>query len=201
MNKDIYKPPSTELNDQNPDREEIAGNNRKNSSSIRIKYIAIAVLTPLLLCLGPVLWVHSQISNQQTRNEFLEEEIAAAEERIQEVADHPKLLSQYLAKLNVYSALRSNGRRGVVQLLGELSRRLPDGISLRSMQLQGDKLTLAGIALSGEAVERLGGRLAESGLMASSVPHITVTETEEGRVEFTFRQRVDFEGENRGEGR
>jgi type IV pilus assembly protein PilN len=142
--------------------------------------------------------VNSKISNQKIRNEFLESEIAAAEERIQEIADYPKLKAQYLDRIEVYSHLRSDSRTSMVQLLGELSRRLPEGISLRSMQLQGDKLSLAGIALSGEVVDLLSRRLAKSGLMASSAPNITLTEIEEGRVEFTFRQRVDFEGDKRG---
>jgi Tfp pilus assembly protein PilN len=199
MKKDD-KPPSTEVKDQKSDQGATSGNTGDGGSTSGVRYAALAVLLPLLLCLGPMFWVDSQISNQKSRNDYLKKEIADAEQRMQELADYPSLKAKYLARTNVHSNLRADGRTSVVQLLGELSRRFPQGISLRSMQLQGDKLTLAGTALSGAAVEDLGGRLAESGLMASFAPVITQTEIEGGQVEFTLIQRVKFKTVLQGEG-
>jgi Tfp pilus assembly protein PilN len=192
MNKDKPEPPSTEPKGQSAESKEAAQKDGNDGFQYHFRYTILALIIPLLLCLVPALWVEGEIAYQQSRNQFLEREIEAAEQRMQEIADLPSLKVQYLSKGMVYTHLRSDNWPDVVQMLGELSRRLPEGISVRSMKLQGGKLTLTGIALSGEAVELLNARLVESGLKAASDLQITLTELKEGRVGFTLEQRDDL---------
>jgi type IV pilus assembly protein PilN len=189
MNKDKTEPPSTETEGQGLKPKEAAQKDGDGGFQGHLKYTALALLIPFLLCLAPALWIDSQISYQQVRNQFLEQEITAAEQHLQDIADFPDLRAQYLGRIAVYSHVRSDNWPDVVQLLGELSRRLPDGISLRSVKLQGGKLALSGIALSGEAVELFNQLLSESGLPSASALKITLTETKGGRFIFTLSQK------------
>jgi Tfp pilus assembly protein PilN len=101
------------------------------------------------------------------------EQLDAIGPKIASVSDLNPLKARLLARWSVYQSLRSDRTFGPVQLLGDVSRRLPEGILLDSMELRGNAFQLVGSARTSGDLEQFVERLAESDLMGS--PNVEVT--------------------------
>ena len=102
-----------------------------------------------------VLVVHlqfdSMISDQQARNQYLEQEIKKLDKRIASIKDLEKTKDKLLARMNVIQELQSS-RPQSVHLMDELVRTLPEGVYLTSVEQRGQQLTLKGEAQSNARV-------------------------------------------------
>ncbi|HPF58040.1 MAG TPA: PilN domain-containing protein [Candidatus Competibacteraceae bacterium] len=112
--------------------------------------IGILVGVALVTC-GIVFMGYTEIDNriefQRERNEYLRGEIARLKKAAEELAELQKARSRLVDRINVIQKLQTS-RPGMVRMLDELVRLLPEDIFLTSFKTLGDRVTLNGTARS-----------------------------------------------------
>ncbi len=120
----------------------------------------IAVLAGLAGFLGLlVVWgVHDMIAEkieyQNSRNQYLNEQIAILDKEIAEIREIKNQTQELLTRKQIVETLQ-NSRSEVVHLLDQLVRLLPDGVYLQSIKQEGHNITLVGYAQSNAWVSTL----------------------------------------------
>lgn len=123
----------------------------------QIQFIAISVISVLLgiILVGFVqVAISTQISYQERRNNYLNQEIAKLDTQIAEIKKLREETQALLERKNVVENLQST-RSDVVHLLDQMLRILPDGVYLRSIKQTGNKINLVGYAQSNARVSTL----------------------------------------------
>jgi type IV pilus assembly protein PilN len=119
-------------------------------------FIALGVVAAL----GAGIWfvVHTYLSDQfeeqQSRNQYLTEEIAKVEKQIAEINKVKEQTAALLARKTVVETLQAN-RSEVVHLLDQLVRQLPDGVYLKGIKQTGQKVAITGYTQSQARVSTL----------------------------------------------
>lgn len=125
-----------------------------------------------IAAIGLGIWflVHTYLSNgldtQNSRNKYLEGEIAKVDKEIEEIKKLKEQTAALLARKQVVETLQSN-RAEVVHLLDQLVRQLPDGIYLKGIKQIGNKVTINGYTQSQARVSTLMRNLESSPYLAS----------------------------------
>jgi len=96
----------------------------------------------------------ARIDDQNSRNLLLKSEIAKLDEQIKEIDKLRDQIQQVLARKQVVETLQAN-RSEAVHLLDQVVRQLPDGIYLKSIKQQGNKIQMVGYAQSNARVSTL----------------------------------------------
>lgn len=123
----------------------------------QLQFIVFSVIS---LILGAVLvgFVHvaisTQISYQERRNAFLNQNIAILDKQIAEIKKLREQTQALLARKTVVENLQST-RSDVVHLLDQMLRILPDGVYLKSLKQTGYKISIDGYAQSSARVSTL----------------------------------------------
>lgn len=139
-----------------------------------------SVVVALLLSLLGWMWFNGQISGQQNRNAYLEEEIKKVEEEIKEIETLQQQRESLLNRKQVIEELQAN-RFQMVHLFDSLMRTVPDGLVLTGMKQEGEQLTLEGRAQSNTRVATYMRNLESSGWMKNpDVSVIEVTQPQSG---------------------
>jgi type IV pilus assembly protein PilN len=139
-----------------------------------------------------VLLAHMQmdgmINRQNERNQFLETEIAALDEKIEKIKDLEKTKTALLARMDIIQQLQRS-RPQSVHLMDELVHTIPDGVYLSKITQQGGALTLSGIAQSNARVSAYMRNIDNSDWIGD--PKLDVIETKDDKIrrkaEFTLR--------------
>ncbi|HRY15283.1 MAG TPA: PilN domain-containing protein, partial [Candidatus Competibacteraceae bacterium] len=112
--------------------------------------VVMLVVAAILAC-GIVFLVHTEIANriqfQQERNEYLRGEIARLKKAAEELAELQKAKNRLVERIRVIEKLQTS-RPGMVRMLDELVRLLPEDIFLTSFKTAGNRVTLNGTARS-----------------------------------------------------
>jgi len=146
---------------------------------LTIEFARQAVLAAFLAAVvGGYGWYHVNglIEAQEERNDYLEEEIAALDEKIREIRELESTRERLIARMDVIQDLQQR-RPQVVHLFDQMARRLPDGVHLVEMEQNGDDLTLRGRAESNSRVSSFMRNLGASDWLKS--PSVEVIETDE----------------------
>ncbi|MBS0428168.1 MAG: PilN domain-containing protein [Proteobacteria bacterium] len=114
---------------------------------------AAALIGGLLAGAGYV-WLQTQITEQQSKNGFLQAEIKKLDDEIKEISTLQAEISALSARQQAVEDLQGD-RNLPVHLLNELVRQLPDGVYLTSMKQDNRVVTLQGMAQSNERVSEL----------------------------------------------
>ncbi len=120
----------------------------------------IAVLAGMVGFLGLlVVWgIHDMIAEkiefQNSRNQYLNEQIAILDKEIAEIREIKNQTQELLTRKQIVETLQ-NSRSEVVHLLDQLVRLLPDGVYLQSIKQEGHNITLVGYAQSNAWVSTL----------------------------------------------
>ena len=123
----------------------------------QLQFIVFGVIS---LILGAVLvgFVHvaisTQISYQERRNSFLNQNITILDKQIAEIKKLREQTQALLARKTVVENLQST-RSDVVHLLDQMLRILPDGVYLKSLKQTGYKISIDGYAQSSARVSTL----------------------------------------------
>ncbi len=123
----------------------------------RKSFISLLVLVLILgavTVLGVGLIYKGIIELQNGRNEFIRAENRRLDEQIKEVANLRKEIEALRARQQAVEGLQSD-RNQPVHLLDELVKQTPEGVYLRSITQEGQKVLLAGVAQSNERVSEL----------------------------------------------
>ncbi len=94
------------------------------------------------------------ISHQNDRNRRIKEEIATLDLRIEEIIDLEDKKDRLLARMEIIERLQRS-RPGIVHVVEDLARTLPDGVFLTQVRQEGNRLQITGSAESNTRVSAL----------------------------------------------
>jgi len=159
--------------------------------------LGIAAAITLMLWGSVHLYYTQRIDYQNSRNQFLETQIARLDQKIKEIEDLEREKERLLARMRAIEQLQTN-RPLIVRLYDELINSLPEGVSLVRVQQQGKNITINGVAQSNARVSSFMRNLESSQWLEDPKLDVIQAETAEGlRVSnFTLRfNQVIPEGE------
>lgn len=114
----------------------------------------------VVAAIGLAIWygvrfsLDKQFTDQQERNQYLNEEIAKLDKQIAEIQKVKEQTAALLARKKVVETLQAN-RAEVVHLLDQMVRQLPDGVYLKGIKQNGQKVTISGFTQSQARVSTL----------------------------------------------
>ena len=135
--------------------------------------LGLAAVAGVLLSFLIWFYYGQQISGQQTRNQFLEQEIAKVKAQNEEIKTLGRQKDRLLARKKVIEQLQAN-RSQMVHLFDSLVRTIPDGVALSNIKQEGEILTLEGRAQSNARVSAYMRNLEGSGWMTN--PDLSIIE-------------------------
>ena len=115
------------------------------------------IVLGVVVGLGATVWfathtyLSGQLDEQNDRNTYLEQEIAALDKQIEEIKKVQEQTTALLQRKKIVESLQAN-RAETVYLLDQLVRQLPDGVYLKSVQQKGSKVAVNGFAQSNARV-------------------------------------------------
>ncbi|MGO9443424.1 MAG: PilN domain-containing protein [Thiobacillaceae bacterium] len=131
---------------------------REIKRAARRRQFNFMLAAALMAGVGAVVIGHMVISarqsNQESRNQYLQDEIAKLDKQIGKINEIKEQTQHLLARKQVVETLQSN-RTEVVHLFDELIHRLPEGLYLKSFKQTGDTITLDGYTQSSARVSTL----------------------------------------------
>lgn len=110
-----------------------------------------AVAIAVLLLMFVHMRMSAMVEAQQSRNSYLNAQIAQLNKKIRSIKDLEETKKKLLARMNIIQRLQRS-RPQSVHLMDQLVRTLPDGVYLTSITQHGDGLTLSGMAQSNARV-------------------------------------------------
>jgi type IV pilus assembly protein PilN len=127
----------------------------KKEREIRFGIVTgIALGITALIFLGVHFYIANSIGYQESRNNYLVEQIKEAEEKITKIKDLEQQKERLIGRMSVIQELEKS-RPQVVHLFDELVKQVPPGVYFTKMEQKGDKITLEGIAQSDARVSSL----------------------------------------------
>lgn len=99
-------------------------------------------------------WFQMMITDQQSKNSFLQQEITVLEGQIKEIASIEDEISSLRARQTAVENLQSD-RNLPVHLLSELVKQLPDGVYITGIKQADQSISMQGMAQSNERVSEL----------------------------------------------
>lgn len=119
------------------------------------------IMLGVVAAIGVVIWfvvsyvyLAGQLSDQQARNKYLQDEIAKLDKQIAEINKLKEQTAALLERKRVVEELQGN-RSEVVHLLDQLVRQLPEGLYLRAVKQHGNRVTITGYTQSQARVSTL----------------------------------------------
>jgi type IV pilus assembly protein PilN len=94
------------------------------------------------------------ITTQEARNDFLKTEIAALDKEIDQIKRLKQQTDALLERKRIIESLQRD-RAEAVRMLSELARQMPEGVYLRSLKQEGQRINLTGYAQSNARVSTL----------------------------------------------
>jgi type IV pilus assembly protein PilN len=135
----------------------------------RQKEFLATIAGSVVLAIGVVFLVHLQFNSmlkyQETRNQFLQQQIAELDKKIAEIRQLDAEKQRLLARMRIIQQLQAS-RPEIVHLFDELVATIPDGVSFKKLGQQGRRLTLEGVAQSASRVSSLMRKLEDSGWLS-----------------------------------
>ena len=147
------------------------------------KQFAVMVVMTLVFGAAVVGLIHFQMQNkidyQQSRNRFLQQEIAKLDEEIKEISELKKVRRSLIERMEVIQDLQRS-RPTIVHLFTEIVGTVPNGVYLKSLGQTGSNLLVNGEAESNARVSTYMRNLQASDWLKD--PNLTVIEIEDKTV-------------------
>ena len=127
----------------------------KKEREIRFGIITgISLGITVVIFLGIRFYIADAISYQESRNNYLTEQIKAAEAKIEEIKELEQKKERLIERMSIIQELEKS-RPQVVHLFDELVKQVPQGVYFTEMEQKGDKIILTGVAQSDARVSSL----------------------------------------------
>ncbi|MGV6807198.1 MAG: PilN domain-containing protein [bacterium] len=123
----------------------------------RKEFFALLALTAIVAFVLLFVWdryVNSRIEWQQSRNEYLQQEITKLDKQVAEIRELKKRRQEMIDRMQVIQNLQSN-RPETVKLFDELVKAVPDGLFLSNLNRKGTVVSLKGYSESNNRVSSL----------------------------------------------
>ena len=164
----------------------------------------VAIMTGLLFWfIGQI--IDTQISNQNSRNQYLQTQITALESQIAEIKRIKESKSAIEQRMALIEQLQSS-RNLAPQVLDELARIVPQGVSFKSLQRTGSSLQVRGTSESNNRLAEFMRQLETSkvftsGELSSIVADTSATDAvSEFTLTFSISEQVAMEKEQQERG-
>ncbi|MFO1419087.1 MAG: PilN domain-containing protein [Methylotetracoccus sp.] len=131
----------------------------------------LAMVLTAVLMFAVHLKVDRVIEGQQYRNDFLQSEIRLLDQKIKEIQDLDVKKRRLVARMEVIQELQVS-RPEMVHLFDELSRTVPDGVSLVELSQNAKRLVINGVAQSNARVSAYMRNLEASPWLADPMLHV-----------------------------
>lgn len=171
----------------------------------KAKRVQFYALTGLVFLLAAIIWFvgHTLISNridqQNDKNEFLRQEIIVLDKQIAEIKTLKQQTEALLARKRVIELLEAN-RAETVHVFNEFAQRIPEGIYLRKVVQNGQRLNLVGYAQANARVSALMHNLEESPLFKKPELIEIKAEIVGGKRLSAFNMNIELKRESRDDG-
>jgi type IV pilus assembly protein PilN len=116
--------------------------------------LVMSALAGVLVAGGVYVWYAAQISEQQSKNLVLQNEIKRLEGQIKDIATLQAEIAALRARQQAVEDLQAD-RNMPVHLLNELVKQLPDGVYLTNLKQENQVVSINGVAQSNERVSEL----------------------------------------------
>lgn len=136
---------------------------RQREFNLMLATAGIAGLTVLIL--GQTI-ISNSISEQEARNARLNNAIAQFDKDLVEIKALKSKINDVIARKKIVENLQANRSQAVI-LLDEITRKLPDGVYLKSIKQQGKDITIVGIADTNARVATLVRNINDSEYLSS----------------------------------
>lgn len=157
--------------------------------------VGAALVTVLVVGILPVLYYNQLIAAQQSRNQYLQDQISAADKKLTEIRSLKKTRDDLVNRMTVISGLQRS-RSAIVHYFDQIVATVPDGLYLTSLKQQGRTTTLDGVAESNARVSQYMTNLDASSWFAN--PRLIVIKRDDRgatrRADFTLE--IDSENPN-----
>ena len=127
---------------------------RKDCQMYFLISVGAAMLAAVIVVGGANLVYGSRIDGQKDRNNLLDREIKVLNESIKEIEGIDRQKERLIARMEVIEELQQS-RPEIVHLFDEITRNLPDGVTLNAITQQGRSIRLNGVAQSSTRVSSL----------------------------------------------
>jgi type IV pilus assembly protein PilN len=158
-----------------PWREELRQERQKQYMTLMALCMALAVAIVGL--------IHFQMSNkidyQNSRNQFLNNEISKLDKEIQEIRELQKVRKSLVERMEVIQSLQGS-RPSIVHLFTELVTTVPNGVYLKNLEQSNDVLRIVGEAESNARVSSYMRNLNDSDWLKD--PNLDVIQIEDKKV-------------------
>ncbi len=155
-------------------------------------FTTVGAFVVLTLCTwGAIHFINTQrIEYQQTRNQFLNEQIAHLDKKIKEIERLEKEKQRLKARIDAIEQLQGN-RPLIVRLFDELVTSLPEGVSVVSVKQAGKAITISGVAQSNARVSSFMRKLESSDWLTDPQLDVIQAKDEEGQRLSNFTMRFN----------
>lgn len=150
---------------------------RKHRQKEFLTMLGLSAAVAAFLAFLIISYYSGQISGQNDRNAYLQDQIAKVDLQIKEIDALDEKKRRLLARKEVIEQLQAN-RSQMVHLFDSLVRTIPDGVILTSLKQEGDKLTIEGRSQSNARVSSYMRTLESSGWMTN--PDLSIIEAKAG---------------------
>lgn len=133
-----------------PHREE----RRKQRKAAFVRLLALAAAMGFAIAVAYAAFVASKISEQNQRNEFIRAENVKLDQQIKEISTLKQEIEALKARQQAVEDLQSD-RNQPVYLMDELVKQVPEGVYLRALKQDNQRVALSGYAQSNERVSEL----------------------------------------------
>ncbi|WP_299731859.1 PilN domain-containing protein [uncultured Endozoicomonas sp.] len=100
------------------------------------------------------LYISNMISSQEGRNQYLQNEINVLNKKITEIKDLKAKKEQLLERMEVIQNLQGN-RPVIVRIFDQIARVVPEGVYFKQVSVNGNRLSLVGVAESNNRISAL----------------------------------------------
>ena len=150
---------------------------RKHRQKEFLTMLGLSAAAAAFLAFLIISYYSAQISGQNDRNAYLQDQITKVDQQIKEIDALDEKKRRLLARKDVIEQLQAN-RSQMVHLFDSLVRTIPDGVILTSLKQEGDKLTIEGRSQSNARVSSYMRTLESSGWMTN--PDLSIIEAKAG---------------------
>lgn len=159
----------------------------------RQQQIEFLTLTGVCAVIAAIVWggihfyVNSEISYQETRNQFVQNEIALLDKKIKEIDELELKKERLIARMRAIETLQSS-RPLIVRLFDEVVRVLPDGVYIKEITQQDKRVTVRGSAQSNARVSTMMRNVEASEWLTRPTLNVIQAQNEDGQriAEFTL---------------
>lgn len=169
-----------------PWRDEQRQEKKKEFFTVLIGFCILGVLCGYVW----VSTVQGSIDFQNGRNQLLQNEITALQEKVAEIKELKERRAQLIARMKVIQDLQGK-RPLIVRYFDGLVRAVPDGVYLTQLKRAGDQISINGIAESHSRISGFMRNLDDSDWFSDpNVSNISAAAADEGEQAQTFSMTV-----------